>query len=562
MSAISAALPGRSFLIRPALSNAAAIRTSALAANEQTGNLSFAKSGATGVDAEANVGAVGLANGTTKLSLAVDLQANRKYSFSFYYNSGGPRVSLVDSHGKRTSVNMKSGFTVTKGGSYTLVFEAGYSLKTAGFDTLKVKGTSLLPTTSGDKKIDALLRGGTAAWWHPFDAAPTRAATKVSPTATGLDDNSSAHTLTYSFLTAPPTGQEGMSNFQEMTTAQKDAVRRAFDHYSKLLNLTFTEATDGTGVINLGTNTQASSAGYATLPNISGEKDKAYLYLANNQSSNDDSGVQAGGYGWLTILHELGHTLGLKHPGNYNASGGGTPGPYLPSAEDNHQFSMMAYSDDNATRGVNATTPMLYDVAALQYLYGANQDGTTATDGAFTFTAGHNYLQTLWSANGTDTIDLSQVTNANAVNLNAGTFSSINITGPATSTFYSGNKNVAIAYGSKINNVTLSSTTGMADSVTLNNAYAAGDYDTVGSFDASADKILLRTGLFGKLSMGNIEVGTVATKATSKIIVNPTTGEIFYDADGNKTKSVAKKIAQVSLLGGGALAARNFSFVA
>jgi len=44
-----------------------------------------------------------------------------------------------------------------------------------------------------------------------------------------------------------------------------------------------------------------------------------------------------------------------------------------------------------------------------------------------------------------------------------------NITGAATSSVYSGNNNVAFAYGSTVNNVTLLSTNGVAETVTLNN---------------------------------------------------------------------------------------------
>lgn len=43
--------------------------------------------------------------------------------------------------------------------------------------------------------------------------------------------------------------------------------------------------------------------------------------------------------------------------------------------------------------------------------------------GAFNFTAGQSYLKTLWSTNGTDTIDLSQLTNASTVDLNGGAYS-------------------------------------------------------------------------------------------------------------------------------------------
>ncbi len=58
-----------------------------------------------------------------------------------------------------------------------------------------------------------------------------------------------------------------------------------------------------------------------------------------------------------TFIHEIGHAIGLKHPGNYNAEGGGTPGPYLPSAEDNHQYTVMSYYS-------GATTAARADLAA------------------------------------------------------------------------------------------------------------------------------------------------------------------------------------------------------
>ena len=40
---------------------------------------------------------------------------------------------------------------------------------------------------------------------------------------------------------------------------------------------------------------------------------------------------------------------------------------------------------------------MLYDVAALQYLYGINKSGSTAVTGAFTFNSSTtSYEKTLW----------------------------------------------------------------------------------------------------------------------------------------------------------------------
>lgn len=542
------------------------VASTGVAGASQTAAISFSRSSSANFDATAKISDAGLSSSSTSLSLSLALQANRKYSFSFYYPYGGPKVTLVDAKRKKTLVNMATGFTVKKSGNYTLQFDAAYSLKSAAqLDRLEINAKSVLPTSSGNSKVDALLMGGTNNWWHDWNSAPSQGGDAIGG-ASGLVAGSSARTITFGFLSSQPGGQS-MTGFQEMTAAQKSAVRRAFAQYGKLINVTFSEVTgDGAANINFGTNSQASSAGYAMLPNSSGVKDKTYLYLANNQATNNDAGMADGGYGYLTVLHEIGHTLGLKHPGNYNAGGGGTPAPYLPSNEDNHQKTIMAYTDNEFSRGVNASSPMLYDVAALQYLYGANRNSSTATSGAFTFSSVDRPLKTLWSVNGTDTIDLSATTNASNVNLNAGSYSSINVTGPASSSSYSGNQNVAIAYGSNINRVNLSTRAGVADSVTLNAAFSGGSFDTIASFDAAVDRINLRSGLFGSLTTSHIQIGTnsVATGKDSRIIVNTTTGEIFYDADGVKTKKAAKKIAQYFAIAGGGLAltASNFNFVA
>ena len=108
-----------------------------------------------------------------------------------------------------------------------------------------------------------------------------------------------------------------------------------------------------------------------------------------------------GTFNYMIFIHELGHALGLKHPGPYST---GDLGPYLPTAEDNYNSTVMSYtpSDQYNQTHVGPSTPMIYDVAAAQFLYGANTN-YHSTNTAYTFDA---TVQTIaiWDGGGTDAI--------------------------------------------------------------------------------------------------------------------------------------------------------------
>ncbi|NBS00787.1 MAG: hypothetical protein EBS72_01250, partial [Rhizobiales bacterium] len=420
------------------------------------------------------------------VSETISLVAGATYTFSagygYSYSGAAPTISLkvLDSTNavvgsSSTPVNGYT-FKAAASGVYTVQLSALNATNSAQLTSYNLTGhqeMSTLPTTSGDTNVDALLMGGTGQWWHTPGSLATKSTAPADVIHAGLSSltaSSAQHTLTYSFLTSLPATASSYdkNGFAVMSATQQTAVKKALDYISTLIDVKFTLATTaGQGDINFGQNNQSGSAGYANPP-YQGGGNPSYLMLASNASSNSDFSV--GSYGWETLIHEIGHTLGLKHPGNYNAGGGGTPAPYLPAETDTRRYTVMSYNNPTDSTNVTAKAVtggtsyswtsinpqsfMLYDIAALQYLYGSNEVAAYQT---MTFAADYKGMQTIWAPAG-GKIDASAMSLSNIIDLRAGYFSSIGIQGPsnlpssiASNQTYTGMNNVAIAYGSVIN---------------------------------------------------------------------------------------------------------------
>ena len=263
-----------------------------------------------------------------------------------------------------------------------------------------------------------------------------------------------AVTVTYSFAQSGLLWRTGYGSgepsygFQPLNGTQMEVARKALNAWSAVANVSFVEVTESSTVVGdmRFASSSLPSTAWAYYPSSSAEGGDVWL----GRNSYFDSTAD-GSYSLLGLMHEIGHALGLKHPHDTDGSG-----VVLAVNLDYLGNSVMSYrSYINQTIGsayTNTffpTTPGIYDIAALQQLYGANM-ATNASDTTYHWGAGEQILETIWDAGGTDTIDWSNQSSAAEINLTAGVWSKL---GPSYDTAGGENtKTLNIALGVTIEN--------------------------------------------------------------------------------------------------------------
>lgn len=277
-----------------------------------------------------------------------------------------------------------------------------------------------------------------------------------------------ASNITFSFPTSSSAYSAGYSeagqSFRSVSTAQHAAADYVLTGKSDLSGYptmglgavasftseTFTDVGAGPATFMLASSSTPSTS-YAYYAGNAAKAGDVWFGQAYDGASYADYRTPApGNYAYMTMIHELGHALGLKHGNEAN----GVANETLPAASDDLEYSVMTYASyigsaatsDTCSLDSNPQTYMMDDIAALQYLYGANftvlgptryawnpNTGETTVNGVGQGQPGNagdaasdrnKIFLTLWNGDGKEaTYDFSAYHTAVQIDLNPGQFS-------------------------------------------------------------------------------------------------------------------------------------------
>ena len=242
---------------------------------------------------------------------------------------------------------------------------------------------------------------------------------------------------------------EDSNNWESFNAAQRIFTRSVFEYIASIVDITFTEVTtiDAVNTFSFANNSQDNSGAYGKYPSSSSSGSDVYVDKEWDDGSAKTGSLQPrqSEYAAYLWMHEIGHSLGLKHPfDEANVSGDVGPPPYLQENEDRADWTVMSYNYSPNDYYIRYS-PL--DIAALQYLYGPNP-ASRAGDDTYTFDpANANFI---WDGAGTDTIDASGAEEKVTVYLEPGYWG---FKGDAKADTITSNGQITVNFGTKIENL-------------------------------------------------------------------------------------------------------------
>ena len=215
---------------------------------------------------------------------------------------------------------------------------------------------------------------------------------------------------------------------------QKD-VSKLLDLISTYTNIQFKKVKDKktVGTIRIGFNAITDEQGkwlpsiYATADTPNPEPRGGDIWFNKNFTHDDFSFGLVEGQAVtpaIVMLHEILHTLGLEHP--YD-----NPKRPTPWFAQNMEHTILADMHlDNQGFNLNgknygvSSSPMMWDIAGLQHLYGANKN-TNKGNTTYKFSNTEPFFKTIWDASGVDTLDFSNFRKPLKINLSEGKLSTL-----------------------------------------------------------------------------------------------------------------------------------------
>ncbi len=293
-----------------------------------------------------------------------------------------------------------------------------------------------------------------------------------------VNSDGSSGTTHISYATASgvdPTGLYFTGSTPAWTNLGTSGLNNALQAWANVANISFQQTSQPNADVLIwegGPEQAEGNYGWSYMPGDMLDQ-QLYTVFDGTDPTWSSAGLALGGYGYITLIHELGHMLGLDHP-----HGGGTWDapehfPGVTNAFDDYgQFNLnqgiwttMGYNDGWQTQFPDHSyniidfgwqaTPMALDVAAIQHMYGANTTFHTGNDSYVlpSSNGAGTYWSCLWDCGGADLISNAGSKTDCTINLNAAP-----LTGPNAGGYVSWAANIVggftIANGVVIENAT------------------------------------------------------------------------------------------------------------